>query len=93
VLRADARREGEGEAFLARVREQACLPGDGAQLIGPLPSAMPRRAGRYRSQLLCLSRDRAQGNALASALLASAEALRPPAGVNWFIDMDPLDTL
>jgi primosomal protein N' (replication factor Y) len=93
VLRADARREGEGEAFLARVREQARLPGDGAQLIGPLPSAMPRRAGRYRSQLLCLSRDRAQGNALAAALLVSAEGLRPPAGVNWFIDMDPLDTL
>ncbi len=94
LLRTDARSEGQGDAFLQAVRERgAPHAGSGSQLIGPLPSAMPRRAGKHRSQLICLSTDRSSAASAASALVAAAESLRTPAGLNWFVDIDPLDTL
>ncbi|MEQ8517161.1 MAG: primosomal protein N', partial [Chromatocurvus sp.] len=94
LLRTDARTEEQGNAFLQAVRERGTpQTGAGSQLIGPLPSAMPRRAGKHRSQLICLSKDRASGAAAAPALVAAAEALRAPPGLNWFVDIDPLDTL
>ena len=94
LLRADARTEGSGETFLQAVRRQVEAGlASGSRLIGPLPSAMPRRAGRYRSQLICLSTDRASGSCSAAALVAAAESLRAPAGLNWFVDIDPLETL
>ncbi len=94
LLRTDARNEGQGESFLRSVRqggEHRVTPA--SQLIGPLPSAMPRRAGKHRSQLICLSPDRASASSAAAVLVAQAESLRPPAGLSWFIDVDPLDTL
>ncbi|TCO76762.1 primosomal protein N' [Chromatocurvus halotolerans] len=94
LLRTDARAEGEGETFLQDVRRHAAPRIDAAsQLIGPLPSAMPRRAGKHRSQLICLSTDRASAAASAATLVAATEALKAPAGLHWFIDIDPLDTL
>jgi len=54
---------------------------------------MPRRAGKHRSQLICLSADRAGAAGAAAALVAATETLKAPAGLNWFIDIDPLDTL
>ncbi|MFN2287470.1 MAG: primosomal protein N' [Chromatocurvus sp.] len=94
LLRTDARTEGQGDAFLQAIREQAAPQlGPGSQLIGPLPSAMPRRAGKHRCQLICLSTDRASAAGSSAALVAAGETLRPPAGLNWFIDIDPLDTL
>jgi len=94
LLRTDARTEGQGETFLQAVRRNAAPQiGAASQLIGPLPSAMPRRAGKHRSQLICLSADRAGAAGAAAALVAATETLKAPAGLNWFIDIDPLDTL
>ena len=94
LVRADSPRAGEGERFLAALRRgaEAALP-SASQLVGPLPSALPRRAGRYRDQLLCLCPDRASGSRAAAALVRAGEALRPPGGLNWFIEIDPLETL
>lgn len=94
LLRTDARNEGQGETFLQAVRRHAAPQiGAASQLIGPLPSAMPRRAGKHRSQLICLSADRTSAAAAAAALVTATAALKAPAGLNWFIDIDPLDTL
>lgn len=93
LLRADSPTAGAGEAFLGQLRRQAepRLPA-ASRLIGPLPSALPRRAGRYRDQLLCISRDRGAGQRAADALVEAGEALRAPPRVNWFMDIDPLET-
>lgn len=93
LLRTDARSEGQGETFLQTVRERAAPQlGTASQLIGPLPSAMPRRAGKHRSQLICLSAERAGAARAAAVLVAATETLKAPAGLSWFIDIDPLDT-
>jgi len=94
LLRADSPRAGEGERFLAALRRESerSLPA-ACQLVGPLPSALPRRAGRYRDQLLCLSPDRASAGRAAGALVRAGEGLTAPRALNWFIEIDPLETL
>ncbi|GAB5413998.1 MAG: primosomal protein N' [Congregibacter sp.] len=90
LLRADARDEVAAERFLRQIREQALpgLPTD-SQLIGPLPSAMSRRAGRFRWQLWCLTHDRASARRAAEHLVLVAESHKQHRDLNWFLDVDP----
>ncbi|WP_008293179.1 primosomal protein N' [Congregibacter litoralis] len=94
LLRSDARNERDGEAFLRAVQKEVTgfLPPD-CQLIGPLPSAMPRRAGRFRWQLWCLSASRGSAMAAARLLVERAEGLRKSRELSWFIDVDPSDVV
>ncbi|WP_439106256.1 primosomal protein N' [Congregibacter sp.] len=94
LLRSDARNEADGEAFLRAVQKEAkpYLPSD-CQLIGPLPSAMPRRAGRFRWQLWCLAASRRSAIVAARLLVDRAETLKKPRELSWFIDVDPSDVL
>ena len=86
----DARDEVAAERFLRQIREQALpgLPTD-SQLIGPLPSAMSRRAGRFRWQLWCLTHDRASARRAAEHLVLVAESHKQHRDLNWFLDVDP----
>ena len=94
MLRADALRETDGERFLGSLRRQAqALIPAGSRIIGPLPSTMPRRAGRFRWQIWCLSQSRQDAVAAAQSLVAQASEMKQPRGLNWFIDVDPVDVL
>jgi primosomal protein N' (replication factor Y) len=90
LLRAEAPEQAPVDALLQRAFELAGKP-DGVSLLGPMPAPMPRRAGRYRGQLLLSSEDRARLQAFLPAWLVgvrdSAEARR----ARWSIDVDPLD--
>ncbi|MEQ9462174.1 MAG: primosomal protein N' [Haliea sp.] len=92
LLRTDSADASTGEAFLGALRRkvQDQLPA-GCQLIGPLPSPLQRRAGKFRSQLLVTAAD--VRHAQRAARLLAAEATQLPArnGLNWSIDVDPLD--
>jgi primosomal protein N' (replication factor Y) (superfamily II helicase) len=92
LLRTDCPNAEYGELFLRTLRERCApqLPG-GARLIGPLPSPMQRRAGKYRCQLLLTAPDRRSAQAAASLLVANAETLSTKQGLNWTIDIDPQD--
>ncbi|MFV8819075.1 primosomal protein N' [Haliea sp. E17] len=86
---ADAR---EGEQFLCLLREalEPRLRGK-AQLIGPLPAPMQRRAGRYRSQLLLHCQSRPLAREAARELVTAARNLPARGGLKWSLDVDPLD--
>ena len=73
-----------------RDRVQPDLPA-GARLIGPLPSPMQRRAGKFRSQLILLARDRRAAQRAADTLVAQAEATPARRDLKWTIDVDPQD--
>lgn len=90
LLRADAKDEVAAERFLRELRDQALpgLPAD-SQLIGPLPSAMSRRAGRFRWQLWCLAKDRKAARLAGQHLVLIAESRKQHRDLNWFIDVDP----
>ena len=87
MLRCDSADGAAAEQFLHSVRRAAGNP-QGITLIGPLPSALPRRAGKFRFQLMVLANSRASLRQIALALVASAES-QPRAGdLRWSIDVD-----
>lgn len=92
LLRVDARREAQAERFLQELRRavDARLPGE-TRCFGPLPSSMPRRAGRFRWQIWCLSPTRRASHRAARQLVAAASEQDRPRDLNWFIDVDPID--
>ena len=92
VMRTDCSDAQLGEQFLRQVKQQVSpqLP-QGAALIGPLPSPMQRRAGKYRCQLLLKADRRRDAQQVAGLLVASADALPARQGLKWSIDIDPQD--
>ena len=61
------------------------------ELLGPVPSPMERRAGRYRAQLLILGQQRSSLHQLLHTLLFNLEQQPLARRVRWSIDVDPLD--
>ncbi|MEH6825102.1 MAG: primosomal protein N' [Motiliproteus sp.] len=92
MLRAEAVAAGRAEAFLQLVRE-IVEQHDWAQVkwLGPLPSPMERRAGRYRAQLLFESCERKSLHQLLQWLVPILEGLPQARKVRWSLDVDPLD--
>lgn len=92
LLRTDSADASAGETFLGTLRRntQDQLP-PGCQLIGPLPSPLQRRAGKFRSQLLVTAADVRRAQQAARLLVAAAAQLPARNGLNWSIDVDPLD--
>jgi primosomal protein N' (replication factor Y) (superfamily II helicase) len=90
LLRSDCREAAVAEQFLTdlRLKLQAELPA-GYNMIGPLPSPMPRRAGQYRFQLTLLTTDRSRAQYAASRLVAIGESLPVRKGMSWSLDIDP----
>jgi primosomal protein N' (replication factor Y) len=61
-----------------------------ARVLGPAPAPFAKLRGKYRFQVQVQGPD---GDALrASARQATAD-LRPPEGVQWIVDVDPMDML
>jgi primosomal protein N' (replication factor Y) len=90
MLRAEAPREGEVQAFLAEANELA-PPTPGVHLSAPMPAPMPRRAGRARGQLLLTAQQRPALHALLAPWVAQLHALKSARRVRWSLDVDPLD--
>jgi primosomal protein N' (replication factor Y) (superfamily II helicase) len=92
LLRTEAAVAENGMRFLSslRARMQSRIDGSVA-LLGPAPSPMERRSGRYRAQMLLQS---VQARALHGALdnvLQIAEQLPDRRAVRWSIDVDPIE--
>ncbi|HEY9036274.1 MAG TPA: primosomal protein N' [Pseudomonadales bacterium] len=90
LLRAESENAAAAERALRKAR-QACTV-QNAQLIGPLPAPMERRAGRYRFQLLIHSRDRAPLHRALDQLMPAMDAVSRSPRIRWGVDVDPLDT-
>jgi len=92
VLRTDCGDAETGEQFLQQLRDGVAdrIPA-GTALIGPLPSPMQRRAGKFRSQLLLTAPDRRSAQAACALLVAQAQTLPARRGLKWTIDVDPQD--
>jgi primosomal protein N' (replication factor Y) (superfamily II helicase) len=92
LLRAEAAVAENGMRFLSSLRDRLQSRIDASvALLGPAPSPMERRAGRYRAQMLLQS---AQARALHGALdgvLQIAEQLPERRAVRWSIDVDPVE--
>jgi primosomal protein N' (replication factor Y) len=78
-------------AFLTDARKLAHRPPRGVRLLGPVPAAMPKRAGRYHAQLLVESAERSRLHEFLDTWLAQVVALKSARGVRWALDVDPIE--
>ena len=90
VLRAEAIREGDVQAFLAEAR--AAFPDvAGVDATAPMPAPMARRAGRSRGQVLLTGAQRPALQAALSQWIPALYPLKSARRVRWSIDVDPVD--
>ena len=90
VVRASALDAASALEFLTEARRLAGVP-HAVKLLGPVPAAMARRAGRYHSQLLLESTDRVALHRLLGGWLARIAELPSARRVRWALDVDPID--
>jgi primosomal protein N' (replication factor Y) len=81
------------EAALTFLAEARALAGrlQGVRLLGPVPAAMARRAGRHHAQLLLESDDRGRLHRFLDAWLPRVESLPSARRVRWALDVDPIE--
>jgi len=97
LIRVSADKESAGMNFLNKLVGQLQLESggfnQGVELLGPIPSPLAKRAGRFRSQLLISSEQRGQLHAMIKRILPKLIKYRRTGGVRWIIDIDPMDFL
>jgi primosomal protein N' (replication factor Y) len=92
LLRAEATSMEGAMAFLNAARDQAkTLRAPSVRILGPVSAPMPRRAGRYRGQLLLQSSTHAPLQKLLARWLPELEVLPQAKRVRWSIDVDPAE--
>jgi primosomal protein N' (replication factor Y) len=77
-------------AFLTEARQIAKTPHP-VKLLGPVPAAMAKRAGRHHAQLLVESADRGALHRFLDAWLPEVEQLLSARRVRWALDVDPIE--
>lgn len=86
LIRADALEPEGPRRFLAELRRSPAVAG--VSIAGPVPAPIPRRANRYRFQLMATAEKRAALH----RFLRSIETIDSPRNIRFSIDVDPLDT-
>jgi len=76
--------------FLSDARKLANPPRS-VKLLGPVPAAMAKRAGRHHAQLLVESADRSALHRFLDQWLPQIEQLPTARRVRWALDVDPLE--
>jgi primosomal protein N' (replication factor Y) len=77
--------------FLTEARKLAGTPPRGLRLLGPVPAAMSKRAGRYHAQLLIEGADRSSLHHFLDSWLPAVEQLQSARRVRWALDVDPIE--
>ncbi|MDB6087670.1 MAG: primosomal protein [Gammaproteobacteria bacterium] len=77
--------------FLTQARKLADAPPRGVRLLGPVPAAMSKRAGRYHAQLLIEGADRTSLHHFLDSWLPAVQQLQSARRVRWALDVDPIE--
>ncbi len=97
IIRAEAVKERDPHDFLLQTRQLATMIStdkqlSGIDIFGPLPAIMPKRAGRYRQQLMLQCTQRKPLHQLLHCLSLELETLKASRKVRWSIDVDPQES-
>jgi primosomal protein N' (replication factor Y) (superfamily II helicase) len=88
----DSAKTAEGALeFLTEARKLAGTPPRGLRLLGPVPAAMSKRAGRYHAQLLIEGQGRSSLHHFLDSWLPAVEQLQSARRVRWALDVDPIE--
>ncbi len=91
LMRAEATTQIAVDNFLKQAASGFLDKTDDLQLLGPMPAPMPRRAGRFRGQLLLLAVQRASLHTALPRWLKTVRVLPEGKRVHWSIDVDAQD--
>jgi len=91
LFRADAHNAQHAMHFLEEIKHIAISLDGQIPLWGPVPAPMPRRAGRYRMQLLLQATQRPVLQNFLKRLLPHIDKLPSKQHVRWSLDVDPLE--
>jgi len=94
MFRAEASNTSAPEDFLRLVASLArnnMQAGSGISVLGPIPAPMPRRAGRFRYQLLLQTDSRQSLQRLLQIVVFKLESEKTAKSVRWSLDVDPLE--
>ena len=92
LLRAEAASMESAMTFLNVARDHAkALRIPAIRILGPVSAPMPRRAGRYRAQLLLHASTHAPLQKLLARWLPELAVLPQGKRVRWSIDVDPVE--
>jgi primosomal protein N' (replication factor Y) len=89
ILRANSARPQEAESFLAELASVISGSGESIQILGPMPSLIEKRRGRYRYQVQLISTKRSDLHRALETVVESAERLKISRYLRWSIDIDP----
>ena len=90
LVRAEALQRDAPQSFLRDAEARASArPHPGVSVLGPVPSPMERRAGRYRAQLLVDATSRRALQRFLPGWIAELESLPSARKVRWSVDVDP----
>ncbi len=90
AVRDSARTAEAALQFLTEARALAA-GARGVRLLGPVPAAMARRAGRHHAQLLIESAERGALHRFLETWLTQIAALPSARRVRWALDVDPME--
>jgi len=91
ALRDSAKTPQAALSFLSEARALGGAEPRGVRLLGPVPAAMAKRAGRYHAQLLLESSERSRLHDFLDGWLPGVERLKSARAVRWALDVDPLE--
>jgi primosomal protein N' (replication factor Y) len=91
MIRAEAVKRDEAMSFLSNLTNS--LPANpSAMVLGPIPSLMEKKAGKFRAQLLLSSNERGSLHQLLTTCTAIITKSKTNQKVRWSIDVDPIDS-
>ena len=90
LIRAEALEKSKAMQFLEKVNHCVNIHPE-VTVMGPIPSAMERRAKWYRAQLLLSSKNRKALHQVIASQLTAITKIRRVGKLRWVIDIDPLD--
>jgi primosomal protein N' (replication factor Y) (superfamily II helicase) len=94
LIRAEASRREHPQAFLSALRKTGqALRHEGIKMLGPMPSAMEKRAGRYRYQVQVEAGRRQAMQRFLQALVNEMESHPLSRKVRWSVDVDPQESV
>ena len=94
LIRADSTHSDKVINFLKHVRSitNSIQPQNRSiSYIGPLPSMLEKRAGRYRYLFQIRTKNRSQMHSLLTKLTHQMGTIKIPSSVRWSVDVDPVE--
>jgi primosomal protein N' (replication factor Y) (superfamily II helicase) len=93
IFRAESKNQDAALDFLRQLREADVAKSDAVKVFGPVPSAMIKKAGNFRAQLLLQSNSRNILHKKIDEILSIIDTIKLNHNVKWHIDVDPMELL